>query len=172
MHSGFPENKNDSINIFLLKACEEAYGDIQRVIDPHEIVKRVGYVSINETNVSDLLNKLKDLQFIEINDSGFTVTYYGIYYVARIMGRSPESLGILSEEDMRTMINRFNNWVYNVAVKTGNKISFDMIANEFSSVIGEIPIRQLINTLLKRGVLIDKGTHYELNEQNAGQFYI
>lgn len=163
MNDGTPGNKVESINIFLLNACEVAAGDIEKRLHPVDIIKRVDRVSINTDNISEILDKLKELQFIELfNDQEFAVTYHGIYYIAKVMGRSPESLGILSENDMRFMIYRFNHWVYEESLKTDNKISLEMIVREFSSVIGDKPIKQLINTLLKRGVLMRKDSYYEL----------
>ena len=95
-------------------------------------------------------------------DGTFTVTYAGIYYISAFADRSVESLGVLSERDMQIIINRFNHWVYEESLRTNNRISAKSIISEFSGVLGDRLILQLIRTLEKKGVLRKREAYYEL----------
>ena len=138
---------------FLLSAAKMAMGDIDKRLTLSQVEANAKLVARPDSEMQQILDELDDKGFIKkIDKETFSITYEGIYFISEITGYPIESLGILSQKDISVMISRFNRWISEQSLKS-NEISMDSIKKEFGNVIGEIPIRQIIDVLEKKGVI-------------------
>lgn len=147
-------NLERDTNEFLLRAAQAAKGDIEKRLSIEDILKDAGLNHLDKSQVESMVTHLRSNGLIRKEGDTISLTYEGIYYISNLMNYPIESLGILSEKDIRTMINTFNDWISRESLlNPDNKISIGSIKEEFSNVLGEKPIIQLLHVLENKGVI-------------------
>jgi hypothetical protein len=149
---------------FLLEVCRIAMGDIMKSIKIHEIWEKAGISAISEEAYAPrIVQILKDKNLIQngINKDEIRITYDGIYYISDSERISPESLGVISKEDVDKFLPRFLDILYNETKGDYTKsISIFEIREKGLKGLGPspVPFRQIRDILKSRGWVLD-GDH-------------
>ncbi|NAL78833.1 hypothetical protein [Nitrososphaera sp. AFS] len=144
---------------FLLEACRIAMGDITKSIKVNEIWKKAGISAISEDAYAPkIIQILKGENLIQGGNhkDEIKITYDGIYSISDSERIPPESLGVISKQDIDRFLPRFLDILYNETKGDPAKsISIFEIKKKGLNALGPEPIRQISDVLKRRGWVAD-----------------